>query len=180
MPVNLCHLSPWRLEIRQELGRRPPTQRTAPSLGYPTPKNMNTKWYSKVVIDFIVINEIIHHQQSVDSTWSTEQLLWYTSDPCRPLCDSTTPLALTAHSSIWTRASASYRCFPALVVTLSLLCCGTFLRAGRLWLSSPSKLSSGQALAFSLRRPLLPSSSVSTVALQIPWGSFHTEPFKWA
>lgn len=108
------------------------------------------------------------------------QLLWYSSAPCRPVCDITAPLAPTVHCSSWTRASPSYRCSPARQETLSLPCCGNPLRAGRLWRSTPSTLSSGQALAFSLRKPLLSSWLVSTVTVQTPRGPCHTEPFRWA
>lgn len=161
------------------MGRQPTTRRTAFCLDYPTPTNMIREWYSEVITHFVNY-EWNNSSSVVCFTWITVQLLWYTSDHLPPGCDITSPLAPTAHSSIWMRASVSYRCFPALPVTLSLLCCGKFLRAGRLWLNSPSTLSSGQALAFSLRKPLLPSRSVSTVAVQTPWVSCHTEPFKWA
>lgn len=108
----------------------------------------------------------------------TVQLLLYTSSPCRPCCAA--PLALTIQSSIWMRASALYCCFPVSLVTLSLLCSGKCLRAGRLWLISASRRSSGQALAFILREPLFPSKLVSTIATHMPWGSCHTDPFPWA
>lgn len=113
-------------------------------------------------------------------TWLLEQLLWCTTDTCRPGCDTTAPLVLTAHSSTRMRTSARCCLLPRLLVNLSLLLLGRALRAGTSCLNTASTLSSGQGFTSKLRKNLLPFTLESRVPVQEPRGCSSTEPFTWA